>query len=267
MTVATTPRTAARTGDAPRAARRIRSDWAALATPGATPAETLETFDPASITALPEPARRWLSHAIAPGTPLWRSVVLQMRGEIRLGAWRRFRARQVLAPPRGFIWAATASFLGFPVSGYDRYSGGVGEMRWRLLGMVPVNSASGADVTRSAAGRLAAEGVLLPTSYAAAEWATGGSPDIAVGTWHLPGGPESAEVHIGPGGDVRGVRMSRWGNPDGAPFGRYPFGVTVEREATFAGITMPAVLRAGWGTDGHGDGEFFRATITDAAFR
>ena len=30
-----------------------------------------ETFDQAAIVGLPEPARRWLSHAIAPGTPLW----------------------------------------------------------------------------------------------------------------------------------------------------------------------------------------------------
>ena len=39
-----------------------------------TAATTAETFDPAAITGLPEPARRWLGHAIAPGTPLWSSV-------------------------------------------------------------------------------------------------------------------------------------------------------------------------------------------------
>ena len=46
---------------------------------------TAETFDPAAITGLPEPARRWLSHAIAPGTPLWSSVELTMNGQIKLG--------------------------------------------------------------------------------------------------------------------------------------------------------------------------------------
>ena len=39
-----------------------------------TAATAAETFDPAAITGLPEPARRWLGHAIAPGTPLWSSV-------------------------------------------------------------------------------------------------------------------------------------------------------------------------------------------------
>ena len=57
---------------------------------------------------LPEPARRWLSHAIAPGTPLWGSVELTMHGQIKLGRWRPFTARQVLTPPDGYIWAATA---------------------------------------------------------------------------------------------------------------------------------------------------------------
>ncbi|MGH3419781.1 MAG: hypothetical protein ACRDOD_09350 [Streptosporangiaceae bacterium] len=36
-----------------------------------TAATAAETFDPAATTGLPEPARRWLSHAITPGTPLW----------------------------------------------------------------------------------------------------------------------------------------------------------------------------------------------------
>ena len=77
-------------------------------------------------------------------------------------------ARQVLAPPRGFVWAATARFIGIPVIGFDRLSSGSGQMRWRLGGLVPVVSATGPDVTRSAAGRLAGETVLVPTTSRAA---------------------------------------------------------------------------------------------------
>jgi hypothetical protein len=83
----------------PRAARALRKDWADLA--GGRPA--YERFGAESVRGLPEPARRWLTHAIAPGTPRWSSVVLTMYGRIRLGAWRRFTAREVLAPSRGFI--------------------------------------------------------------------------------------------------------------------------------------------------------------------
>jgi hypothetical protein len=102
---------------------------------------------------LPEPARRWLTHAIAAGTPRWSSVGLSRRGQIRLDSWRPFTARQVFAPPHGFVWAATARIGGLPVTGFDRYSSGVGQMRWRLLGLFPVMSSAGPDVTRSAAGR------------------------------------------------------------------------------------------------------------------
>jgi hypothetical protein len=63
--------------------------------------------------------------------------------------------------------------------------------------------------------------------------------------------------------------MQRWGNPNGAPFGRYPFGVAIEAEQTFAGVTIGSALRAGWwwGTERQPEGEFFRAEIIDAVFR
>ncbi|MEX5717749.1 DUF6544 family protein [Geodermatophilus maliterrae] len=249
----------------PRAARRVRRDWDLLAGGG----EPAEAFDPAMVAGLPEPARRWLVHAIAPGTPLWGSVVLTMRGEIRLGAWRPFTARQVLAPPRGFIWAANTRLLGLPVAGFDRYSSGSGQMDWRLGGLVPVMAASGSDVTRSAAGRLAGEMALAPTTFRAATWAPGADQDRTVVTWRIGDEEESAEFRVGPDGRLLEVVVQRWGNPDGVPFGRHPFGVAIGAEETFDGVTIGSVLRAGWwwGTDRQPQGEFFRARITGARFR
>ncbi len=104
----------------PRAARPVRREWDRLGAEGPPP----QAFEPAMVADLPEPARRWLTRAIVAGTPLWRTAHLVMHGEIRLGAWRRFTATQVLAPPDGFIWAARASVFGVPVVGYDRLSSG-----------------------------------------------------------------------------------------------------------------------------------------------
>ncbi|MBM7804952.1 hypothetical protein JOD57_000789 [Geodermatophilus bullaregiensis] len=249
----------------PGAARRVRRDWALL-TGGGEPAEV---FDPSMVADLPEPARRWLVHAITPGTPLWGSVVLTMRGEIRLGAWRPFTARQVLAPPRGFVWAARARFLGLPVTGFDRYSSGSGQMDWRLGGLVPVMTATGSDVTRSAAGRLAGETALAPTTFRAATWTAGADEDRTVVTWRIDDHEERAEFRVDPDGRLLEVTMQRWGDPDGVPFGRHPFGVAIEAEDTFGGVTIGSVLRAGWwwGTDRQPEGEFFRARITGARFR
>jgi hypothetical protein len=162
----------------PKQAGAVRQEWLRLAAAAAA----TEKFDPTMTAELPAAVQRWLSHAILPGTPLWRSVELAMHGQIKLGRWRPFTARQVLAPPDGYIWAATARVAGLPVTGYDR--------------------------------------------------------------------------------------VNRWGNPDGAPFGRFPFGVRVEAEAEFGGIAIPSVLRAGWwwGTSRQREGDFFRAEITSAVF-
>ena len=80
-----------------------------------TAAATAETFDPGAIMGLPEPARQWLGHAIAPGTPLWSSVELTMHGQIKLGRWRPFTARQVLTPPDGVRVEAESRFGGITI--------------------------------------------------------------------------------------------------------------------------------------------------------
>jgi hypothetical protein len=227
-----------------------------------------ETFDPVMIAGLPEPARRWLSHAIEPGAPLWRRAELTMHGQIKLGRWRPFTARQVLDPPGGYLWAATARLAGLPVTGYDRLSSGAGQMRWRLLRLIPVLTAAGPDVTRSARGRLAGEIALIPTAFRHAAWSPGEHPDAAVATWRFGDDTESAELRVGPGGRLAEITVNRWGNPGGEPYGRYPFGVRVEAESRFGGITIPSVFLAGWwwGTERQREGEFFRAEITGAVF-
>lgn len=172
------------------------------------------------------------------------------------------------ATPAGYIWAATARLAGLPVTGYDRLSSGTGEMRWRLLRLIPVMSAVGPDVTRSARGRLAGEIALIPTAFRQATWAPGERDGTATATWHFGDDTETAELRVGSDGQLLEVVVDRWGNPGGAPFRRYPFGVLVEAEANFSGITIPSQFRAGWwwGTDRQAEGEFFRARITNAQF-
>jgi len=242
----------------------VRREWELLTHTDQPP----QRFDATMVAGLPAAARRWLTHAVAPGTPLSPWVVLTMDGEIRLGGWRSFTATQVLAPPRGFLWAATARVAGLPVTGFDRYSSGTGQMDWRLGGLVPVMTATGRDVTRSAAGRLAGETGPAPPTFRGATWTPGADDDHAVATWGLDGQEESADFSVTPDGRLLGVLMQRWGDPEGEAFGRYPFGVTIEAERTFSGVTIGSELRAGWwwGTDRQPEGEFFRARITDARF-
>jgi hypothetical protein len=80
---------------------------------------------------LPEPARRFLEHAIAPGTPLASAVRLRMHGEIKLGRWLPFRAEQVIQRDGNMPWTATMNPLGIPLfRGFDRLIDGAGAMQW-----------------------------------------------------------------------------------------------------------------------------------------
>lgn len=250
----------------PHLSGEARRDWAALqAGTGPVP-----RFESALADGLPEAARRWVLHAIAPGTPLLRSVVMRSRGEIRWGGWRRFRAAEALAAMEGFVWAATVWRGPVPVHGFDRYYGGVGERRWRMLDALPVMSGSSGDVSRSAAGWLAAELVLVPAAAldARVRWKDLGRYEAVAS---LPVGEEDVEVRLAvdDGGGPVAVTLCRWGDPDGDGYGRHPFGLVCGREGVFDGFTIPVRLRGGWwpGTGRWAQGECLRFTVEDAVYR
>jgi len=280
-------------GHVPAAARAVGDDWRRLAAGLDTPEvidgpaadrcdvqrcdvqrcdverrDVVERFDPDAVRQQPEVVRRWLGRALAPGATLGGAVQLQMHGHIRIGgAWRPFEADQVLAP-RGYIWAATAHLGALSVKGFDRYTGGTAEMRWKLLGLVPIVRASGRDSAMSAAGRLASEIVLAPTGFAGADWEETPDPNVARGTFSFPHGLERIDVRVAADGQVQSASMLRWGNPDAGAFARHPFGAYLSDSETFAGgLTIPTSVRAGWGwgTDAWESGEFFRARITGAS--
>jgi hypothetical protein len=152
------------------------------------PTESAESFDPAMVEHLPGPARRWLRHAIAPGTPLRRSVVLHQHGTIRLGSWRPFTASEALAPLEGFLWPVTTHLFGLPIHGFDRYSHGTGEMRHRVLGLLTVMTATGPDIDRSAAARHTSEIIWAPAAALAPQIGWRSEDDTRV-TVLIPCGP------------------------------------------------------------------------------
>lgn len=228
-------------------------------------------FEAGRMAGLPVAARRYLAHAIAPGTRLASAVRLRMHGEIKLRAWLPFEAEQVIRRDRGMIWQAAVRMRGLPVRGSDRLLDGRGAMRWKLLGLIPVMTASGPDVTRSAAGRLAAELIWLPSalsgddmSWTAPDWSH------ARASLAVQGNLVELALAVGGSGRLESLRMQRWGNPEGAGFHFADFGGVVEDEAAFGGYTVPTRLRIGWyfGTGRfESAGEFFRVTVDEARYR
>ncbi len=229
------------------------------------------TFEPDQLAGLPDAARRYLEHAIAPGTPLASAVRLRMHGDIKLQRWLPFSAEQVIRRGRGMIWRATVRMYGLPIRGFDRLVDGEGEMRWKLLGLVPVMTAAGPDVTRSTAGRLGAEFVWLPSALWGDDvsWAEPDSSQ-ARASFAVLGEKVEPAFTVDSAGRLESLELKRWGNPEDADFHYADFGGFAEDEATFGGYTIPTRLRAGWhfGSERFdSEGEFFRVTIDDAKYR
>lgn len=247
--------------------------------------KTTAWFDPKQLEGLPLEAARFLLHALAPGAPLPQAVHLRMHGQIRLDErWTDFEAEQVIHWERGFVWRARAKVKGLPVTGYDRLVDGEGEMRWKMLGLFPVMTASGPEIARSSAGRVAGEALWLPSVL------LGEGVKFTAQDGHLAVDIEAhgETSHILLGLDGRGgvatFRYPRWGNPDKTGFHYESFGGIVEAEKTIDGITFPSKLRLGWyfseaderpttpdapaePTRFVTEGEFFRCEIDDLEFR
>jgi hypothetical protein len=232
---------------------------------------TGKTFDPDALSAIPNAARDYLRHAIAPGTPLASVVRLRMHGAIKLGDWYPFTAKQVINRERGMIWQAETRLHGMPIRGADRITDEVGESRWKLFGVIPIASASGPDVMRSAAGRVNIESIWLPSMLGRnnISWSAPESGH-AIARFAAHGEDAQLDLQIAGNGALQTVSMPRWGNPGGGPFRYHPFGGIIEAEREFSGYTIPVSVRVGWGFNGvafEPGGEFFHATIDDAEYR
>jgi hypothetical protein len=225
----------------------------------------------ADLNQLPEPAQRYLKHAIAPDARPATAIRVWMEGQIKLNDWLPFTAEQVIDWQQGFVWQASVKMRGLPIRGSDRLWQGQGAMRWKLLGLIPVMTADGQDITRSAAGRVAAESIWLPWVLRSKEvtWTSSdaGHPKAsfsAFGEW------VEMELTIDDAGRLQSIWLPRWGNPEKGPFHYEAFGAYADAEQTFDGYTVPTKLRAGWyfGEDRFdSEGEFFRATINKIEYK
>ena len=220
---------------------------------------------------LPDAARRYLEHAIAPETKLASAVRLKMHGEIKLKAWSPFTAEQVVCWDRGFIWSATAWMNHLPIVGSDRIINGIGAMQWKLLALFPVMTGTGADITRSAAGRFHTELMLLPSALCRGDvvWSSRSASHLQA-SFMAQGEQAEFDLTIDQKGRLKTAKLPRWGNPEGAEHHYVDFGAIVEEEGTFCGYRIPTRLRVGWyfGSDRfEPEGEFFRATIDEAIYQ
>ncbi|MDF1854582.1 DUF6544 family protein [Pseudooceanicola sp.] len=248
--------------------RALAREWARLA---GLAAPAPARFEPEMIADLPEPARRYLTWAIQPGTPLAGLVEVTMTGRFGLGdqvepRYQPMRARQILTPPDGFVWEMHGTGA-MPVSGSD--SGGW--TRFALAGILPVARSGGtADHRRSAFGRMLAEAAIwCPSALMPGPHVTWSSPaaDVARVSLRDDGIEHVVDLQLTASGAPSSVVMQRWSNANPAKRWQYqPFGGDLSDYREVAGHHLPFHAEVGnfYGTPDYFP--FFIADLTGVRF-
>lgn len=243
-------------------------EWNRLA--GLQPADPA-IFSPLMVADLPDPARRYFTFAIQPGTPLLPVAEISMAGLFSLGdkaapAYQTMHAEQILAAPQGFVWSMR-TLSGMPLSGSDTGSW----TRFRIFGVIPVGRLGGdADHRRSAFGRYVAEAVfwtpaaLLPGP--GVNWTAVDDRTARVTVRH-DGLEQAVDVSVDSKGRPVEVRFQRWSdaNPD-RQHRLQPFGGYLSDFREVQGYRLPFRVEAGnmFGTDAYFP--FFLAEVTAIRF-
>lgn len=248
--------------------RADRAEWHRLAAlQPATPAR----FAPEMVADLPEPARRYFTYMIEPGTPLLPVVEIDMTGQFSLGTrddprYQPMEARQILATPEGFVWSMRTSG-GMPISGSDSGKW----TRFRIFGLIPVAQTGGdPDHARSAFGRYAAEAAiwapaaLLPGPGVAWSAVDRDTARVSVRHGDLA---QAVDVTVDDAGRPVVVEFQRWSNANPDKEHRLqPFGAVMSDFREVGGYRLPFRVEAGnmFGTDAYHP--FFLADVTGIRF-
>jgi len=248
--------------------RDDRAEWDRLV---ALQPQAPDRFDPEKVADLPEPARRYFTYAIDPGTPLLPVAVIEMTGEFSLGTrndprYQPMEARQILAAPEGFVWGMRTRG-GMPVSGSDTEKW----TRFRIFGLIPVARQGGdPDHARSAYGRYVGEAViwapaaLLPVPGITWEAVNADTARVTVEHGTLA---QAVDVTVDSNGRPVTAVFQRWSNANSDKEHRLqPFGATMSDFREVGGYRLPFRVDAGnhYGTDDYFP--FFRADVTAIRF-
>ena len=224
-------------------------------------------FYPELAVGFPPLAKRYLYHAIQPGTPMAGCVKLKLAGEIKLdgtSGWLPFTADQILAGGQGFVWTAKirkSRYMNW--QGADSYYVGKALSRFARFGIIPALSLSGPRLDQSAAGRLAIESLWLPSAFLpqnGARWvALDDERVLAIVECRTE--KTTLTLALDMKGGVRNAVIDRYRDGE-----LVPFGLEVDEETTINGFTIPSKVRAGWNYGAPTYDEVYRATVVDAQF-
>lgn len=232
-------------------------------------------FDPAMVDDLPAPARRFLVHAIQPGTPIRPVAKLRMHGEIGLGtqsapAYQQIKASEVLALPHGFVFRVDAGRGLLRLSGSDGLAGTESWSRFWLLQLLPAIRDAGDDHRRAAFGRLVAEAVFwTPAALLPRDGILWSAVDETTARVRVEHGDlaQDVDVTVDDAGRPTQVMLQRWTNANRQKqYREQPFGGFLYDFDEIDGYRLPTRVEAGnhFGTDDYFP--FYKVTVDEITF-
>ncbi len=218
---------------------------------------------------LPDPAKRYLRHAIREGAPLRRAARLHVAGSFRLGnTWLPFTGTESLVPPHGFVWRAD---VGLTASGRRWVEGQLEDFAhaqvWRYGTFPILHEESTPDLVKWAADRLLIDTLWCPSALLPQFGAVWESVDDKRVSVRIPVQDEAANLilTVADSGRLEAFRLLRWGNPFSPDvWGRYLFGGEVTAEHTFGDYTIPTRYRASWEPGTRGELPAFEPRVVRA---
>lgn len=246
--------------------RQIEQIWRSLKS------DSLDgVFTKEMVVDLDEPVRRYFLHAIAPETPLASYVELEMNGSFKLkpdAEWIPMQASQIISTSGGFIWKASIGQGRMKFSGADYYTQGKGRMKFSFWGLIPLVDAQNSNIDRSAAGRLGAEYIWLPSALLpqnGVTWQTLSHNTIQA-NFKIDRESITLTLTIDADGKIVELSLPRWADETESDWQYIPFGGKIEAEKTFSGYTVPTNIIAGYwfGTEKYRP--FFQSCIEQAKF-
>jgi hypothetical protein len=208
---------------------------------------------------------------ITPGTPLCRTVEIDMTGKLGLGSkedpnYQAMQAHQILSPPYGLVWKLKSG----PLSGSDGTLTDRSWTRFWLFGLIPIVRASGSDHQRSAFGRVVAEAAIwVPASLLPSKFVHWENPDnhTARATVRHGNFTQSVDITLDEFGVPRKVSMLRWSNENKDKiFREQPFGGMLSDFKDYDGYRLPSHVEGGNHFDTPYYFPFFKADVTKLTF-
>ena len=238
----------------------------------AVPDLTGDHYDLRQLALLPEPAGRYLRHALPADGQLARTVDLYLVGRIRSrpqDEWIGFEAHERFCPGRGFISEARLQGFGpLSVEGADYLLGDDAGSEYFLGGLFGLVKIHDQDLRRSAQGRLLMASVWLPSGLlpdSGVRWQPG---DAAHVTAVVPAADSSVALNftISDSGALAEVVMMRHADPALGSGRRSPFSFVAQSEGCWDGFTIPSRFTASWEHGTEAPFAFLDARVESARF-